>query len=335
MQCLKWKRTTLIFSTMVKIFKIIEKVVYGITALAVVAVLGMLLIGIIANVHIDWARVFPLLYLVAAVCVLYKIVVIFFSSFYQIQITRRKDLLDTLNPANIKIDAQQSSEEEVSNKLDEILDEVRQNHRTDTDSIADALKERLPEVVQTLVAQQVEVEKTRLAKEYEQRMNEVNVLSADVSSVMERRSYLLKLEKEVKLRQEEDGLKRLQLTEEYTSLVFSLAGTPVEVVEKVCDVVKLFIQTGHISADKDLHVPLNKKLRNAELKQFVTNIMKYNQKENLDVDSFLQTTFGEWFSGKKENISKNYSVLPKDSLVSKDGMEADLAILRAMVSKNE
>ncbi len=334
MQCLKWKRTTLIFSTMVKIFKIIEKVVYGITALAVVAVLGMLLIGIIANVHIDWARVFPLLYLVAAVCVLYKIVVISFSSFYQIQITRRKDLLDTLNPANINKDAQLSSEE-ISNKLDEILDAVRQYPRTDTDSIADALKERLPEVVQTLVAQQVEVEKTRLAKEYEQRMNEVNVLSADVSSVMERRSYLLKLEKEVKLRQEEDGLKRLQLTEEYTSLVFSLAGTPVEVVEKVCDVVKLFIQTGHISADKDLHVPLNKKLRNAELKQFVTNIMKYNQKENLDVDSFLQTAFGEWFSGKKENIAKNYFVLPKDSLVSKDGMEADLAILRTMVSKNE
>ena len=330
MQCLKWKRTTLIFSTMVKIFKIIEKVVYGITALAVVAVLGMLLIGIIANVHIDWARVFPLLYLVAAVCVLYKIVVISFSSFYQIQITRRKDLLDTLNPANINKDAQLSSEE-ISNKLDEILDAVRQYPRTDTDSIADALKERLPEVVQTLVAQQVEVEKTRLAKEYEQRMNEVNVLSADVSSVMERRSYLLKLEKEVKLRQEEDGLKRLQLTEEYTSLVFSLAGTPVEVVEKVCDVVKLFIQTGHISADKDLHVPLNKKLRNAELKQFVTNIMKYNQKENLDVDSFLQTTFGEWFSGKKENISKNYSVLPKDSLVSKEGLEADLKNLRKMV----
>lgn len=319
---------------MIKVFKILEKVVYGIAALAIVAVLGMLLIGVISNVHIDWARIFPWLYLVAAVCVLYKAVVILFSSFYQIQITKRKDLLDTLNTADVDKDVQLPNKA-VSDKLDEILDAVRQNPQIDTDSVAAVLKDRLPEVVQTLVAQQVEVEKTRLAKEYEQRMNEVNVLSADVSSVMERRSYLLKLEKEVKLRQEEDGLKRLQLTEEYTSLVFSLAGTPVEVVEKVCDVVKLFIQTGHISADKDLHVPLNKKLRNAELKQFVTNIMKYNQKENLDVDSFLQTAFGEWFSGKKENIAKNYFVLPKDSLVSKDGMEADLAILRTMVSKNE
>ena len=70
-------------------------------------------------------------------------------------------------------------------------------------------------------------------------------------------------------------------------------------------------------------IPLNKKLRNAEQKQFVTNIIRYNQKENLDAESFLQTTFGEWVSGKKENIAKNYSVLPKDSLVSKERGEVD------------
>ena len=97
---------------------------------------------------------------------------------------------------------------------------------------------------------------------------------------------------------------------------------------------KLFIETGQVSANKDLHIPLNKKLRNAELKQFVTNIIKYNEKDNLDGDSFLQTAFGEWFSGKKENIAKNYSVLPKDSLVSKDGVEADLERLRKLVGKN-
>ena len=116
-------------------------------------------------------------------------------------------------------------------------------------------------------------------------------------------------------------------------LVFSLAGTSVEDVEKVCDVVKSFIQTGQMSADKDLQIPLNKKLRNAELKQFVSNIIRYNQKENLDGDSFLQTAFGEWFSGKKENIAKNYSMLPKDSLVSKDGLEADLINLRKRLYK--
>ena len=83
-----------------------------------------------------------------------------------------------------------------------------------------------------------------------------------------------------------------------------------------------------MAANKDLYIPLNKKLRDAEVKQFVYNIIRYNGKENLDAESFLQTAFSEWFSGKKENIAKNYSVLPKDSLVSKDGVEADLERLR-------
>lgn len=38
---------------------------------------------------------------------------------------------------------------------------------------------------------------------------------------------------------------------------------------------------------------------------------------------------------QKENIAKNYSVLPKDSLVSKDGVEADLIILRKLIGKNQ
>ena len=84
-----------------------------------------------------------------------------------------------------------------------------------------------------------------------------------------------------------------------------------------------------------IYIPLNKKLRNAELKQFVTNIIRYARKDYLDGDSFLQTAFCEWFSGKKENIAKNYSVLPKDSLMSKDGVEVDLLDLRGRVRKND
>ena len=97
----------------------------------------------------------------------------------------------------------------------------------------------------------------------------------------------------------------------------------VEDVEKVCDVIKLFIETRQVSTDKDLCIPLNKKLRNAEIKQFLLNIIRYNEK-NLDAELFLQTAFGERSSGKKENITKNYNVLPKDSLISKEGVEADL-----------
>ena len=215
-------------------------------------------------------------------------------------------------------------------KFEAIMEAVKQIPQTDTNAILTVLQERIPSVVQTLVDQQVAEIKRNLMLENEKRMHEINILSANVSDVLERREYLLNLEAEIKRCQEEERKRRLTNTEEYTMLVFSLAGTPVEDVEKVCDVVKLFIETGQVSANKDLGIPLNKKLRNAELKQFVTNIIRYN-KNNLDGDSFLQTAFCEWFSGKKENIAKNYSVLPKDSLVSKDGVEADLERLRVLL----
>lgn len=227
-----------------------------------------------------------------------------------------------------------NQEEDQNKVLEAILDAVKQTPQADTDSIISTLRERLPEVVQDLVTQQVELEKKRLAQENEKRLNEINAMSTDVSGVIERRDYLLKLEREIKRQEAENQAQRLKYTEEYTMLVFSLAGTPVEDVEKVCDVVKLFIETGQVSANKNLCIPLNKKLRNAELKQFVYNIIRYNGKENLDAESFLQTAFCEWFSGKKENIAKNYSVLPKDSLVSKEGAEVDLERLRKLVGKD-
>ena len=120
----------------------------------------------------------------------------------------------------------------------------------------------------------------------------------------------------------------MKKTEKYTMLIFSLAKTPVEDVEKVWQITKLFLESGHVLADKDSTIAFNKNLRNSELKQFALNIVKYNRKENLDVESYLMTVFREWFTGKKENISKNYNVLPKDSLVSKDGVEVDLERLK-------
>lgn len=118
-------------------------------------------------------------------------------------------------------------------------------------------------------------------------------------------------------------------------LVFTLAKTPVEDVEKVWQVTKLFLERGYVAADKDLRIAYNKNLRNAELKQFALNIVKYNRKENLDVESYLMTVFGDWFTGKKENISKNYNVLPKDSIVSKDGVEEDLELLQNEIISNK
>ena len=256
--------------------------------------------------------------------------------YFILQITKRQEYLDAIKGIGGEGGNAILNQKEDQNKdLEAIFDAVKQTPQADTDSIVSTLRERLPEVVQDLVTQQVELEKKRLAQENEKRLNEINAMSTDVSGVIERRDYLLKLEREIKRQEAENRVQRLRYTEEYTMLVFSLAGTPVEDVEKVCDVVKLFIETGQVAANKDLRIPLNKKLRNAEVKQFVYNIIRYNGKENLDAESFLQTAFCEWFSGKKENIAKNYSVLPKDSLVSKDGVEADLVFLRKLINTKE
>ncbi len=315
---------------MVKFFKIIEKIVWIIAALTIAAVLAMVFIGAFANLdkaQFDWPSYIPYFYGAAAVVVLYKIVVLYYTSFYQTEIDEKTGMLVSLDDEMKKFRANSQEGSLPDAKFEAIMEAVKQIPQTDTNAILTVLQERIPSVVQTLVDQQVVEIKRNLMLENEKRMREINILSANVSDVLERREYLLNLETEIKRCQEDERKKRLANTEEYTMLVFSLAGTSVEDVEKVCDVVKLFIGTGQVTANKDLYIPLNKKLRNAELKQFVTNIIRYNGKDYLDGDSFLQTVFCEWFSGKK-NIAKNYSVLPKDSLVSKDGVEADLERLR-------
>ncbi len=316
---------------MVKFFKIIEKIVWIIAALTIAAVLAMIFIGAFANLdkaQFDWSYYIPYFYGAAAVVVLYKIVVLYYTSFYQTEIDEKTGLLVSLDDEMKKFRANSQEGSLPDAKFEAIMEAVKQIPQTDTNAILTVLQERIPAVVQTLVDQQVAEIKRNLMLENEKRMREINILSANVSDVLKRRDHLLNLESEIKRCQEEERKRRLTNTEEYTMLVFSLASTPVEDVEKVCDVVKLFIETGQVSANKDLCIPLNKKLRNAEVKQFVHNIIRYNGKENLDAELFLQTAFGEWFSGKKENIAKNYSVLPKDSLVSKDGLEADLERLR-------
>ena len=323
---------------MVKFFKIIEKIVWIIAALSIAAVLAMVFIGAFANLdkaQFDWPSYIPYFYGAAAVVVLYKIVVLYYTSFYQTEIDEKTGMIVSLDDEMKKFRANSQEGSLPDAKFEAIMEAVKQIPQTDTNAILTVLQERIPSVVQTLVDQQVAEIKRNLMLENEKRMREINILSANVSDVLERREHLLNLEAEIKRCQEEERKRRLTNTEEYTMLLFSLAGTPVEDVEKVCDVVKLFIETGQVSANKDLDIPLNKKLRNAELKQFVTNIIKYNKKDNLDGDSFLQTAFCEWFSGKKENIAKNYSVLPKDSLVSKEGVEVDLECLRKTLTKKE
>lgn len=314
---------------MVKILRLTEKIIgYALVAVcfivSVLAIIGQIDKDTVADKQ-GWIM---FLYLTAIIVVIYKTASFFFASFYQARIDRRKEEMHSMAVELSKEITVQNQSRVDTDSLMEVIDSAKQIPSSNTDALMAMLKERLPEVVQELVDKQVAEIHRNLEKEYEERMKEIRFLSAGISDVIDRRNYCLDIEKKIKEHQEEERKNRLALTLEYSMLVFSLAGSSVEDVEKVCDVVKLFVETGHVSANKDLLIPLNKKLRNPELKQFVSNIMKYNQKENLDGDSFLQTAFGEWFSGKKENIAKNYSVLPKDSLVSKDGLEADLVRLR-------
>ena len=190
---------------MVKLFKIIEKIVWVIAALAIVLVVIMMVYGIIANTQQGWQKVIPYLYLAAFLFAMYKAVVIIFTSFYKIQITKRQEYLDAIKGIGGEGgDAILNQEEDQNKVLEAILDAVKQTPQADTDSIVSTLRERLPEVVQDLVTQQVELEKKRLAQENEKRLNEINAMRADVSDVLERREYLLNLEAEIKRCQEDE-----------------------------------------------------------------------------------------------------------------------------------
>ena len=87
---------------MKKVFQIIEKIVYGIAALAIVLVVIMMFYGIITNTQQGWQKVIPYLYLAAFLFAIYKAVVIIFTSFYKIQITKRQEYLDAIEDSTPK-----------------------------------------------------------------------------------------------------------------------------------------------------------------------------------------------------------------------------------------
>lgn len=318
---------------MIRIFKIIEKVVGAMVIIAIIIVLALMAIAIANNADSVWNDVksyMPLLYSAAMIFVAFKAVIVGVQMYLEMKIEEKtKHLQNVIEEQRTQQTTQKTN---VSNKLDKIINEISAIPNTDTPTIVDFLKSNLPNVVSTLVeqqvSQQVAYEKQKLALEYEQKESELKSKWLTVEAIAERQDRIDKLNKAIQLREQQEREERMKKTEKYTMLIFSLAKTPVEDVEKVWQVTKLFLESGHVLADKDSKIALNKNLRNSELKQFALNIVKYNRKENLDVESYLMTVFGEWFTGKKENISKNYNTLPKDSLVSKDGVEEDLELLR-------
>ena len=325
---------------MVRIFKIIEKIVWALIAIAIILVFALVAISIVSNVDNVWGNVKPYLnylYGVAMIVVAFKAVILGVQMYLETKIEEKTKHLQTIIEKQQSQQAEQ--EKKVSGKLDKIINDIAAIPNTDTVAIVDFLKANLSNVVSTLVdqqvCQQVAYEKQKLALEYEKKESELKRKSLTVDAIIERQERIEKLNQAIQQREQQEHEERMKNTEEYTMLVFTLAKTPVEDVEKVWQVTQLFLERGYVAADKDLRIAYNKNLRNAELKQFALNIVKYNRKENLDVESYLMTVFGDWFTGKKENISKNYNVLPKDSIVSKDGVEEDLELLQNEIISNK
>ena len=325
---------------MVRIFKIIEKIVWALIAIAIILVFALVAISIVSNVDNVWGNVksyLNYLYGVAMIVVAFKAVILGVQMYLETKIEEKTKHLQTIIEKQQSQQAEQ--EKKVSGKLDKIINDIAAIPNTDTVAIVDFLKANLSNAVSTLVdqqvCQQVAYEKQKLALEYEKKESELKRKSLTVDAIIERQERIEKLNQAIQQREQQEHEERMKNTEEYTMLVFTLAKTPVEDVEKVWQVTKLFLERGYVAADKDLRIAYNKNLRNAELKQFALNIVKYNRKENLDVESYLMTVFGDWFTGKKENISKNYNVLPKDSIVSKDGVEEDLELLQNEIISNK
>ena len=325
---------------MVRIFKIIEKIVWALIAIAIILVFALVAISIVSNVDNVWGNVksyLNYLYGVAMIVVAFKAVILGVQMYLETKIEEKTKHLQTIIEKQQSQQAEQ--EKKVSGKLDKIINDIAAIPNTDTVAIVDFLKANLSNVVSTLVdqqvCQQVAYEKQKLALEYEKKESELKRKSLTVDAIIERQERIEKLNQAIQQREQQEHEERMKNTEEYTMLVFTLAKTPVEDVEKVWQVTQLFLERGYVAADKDLRIAYNKNLRNAELKQFALNIVKYNRKENLDVESYLMTVFGDWFTGKKENISKNYNVLPKDSIVSKDGVEEDVELLQNEIISNK
>ncbi len=285
----------------------------------------------IMSVHSYHISIF---YVVAIVFVIFK------TSIYGVKMYLESTIEKESNRLQIIIKSQREQqvahEEKVTGELDKLINDIASFPITATADFVVYLNENLHSTVLSL-ANQIADEKVQLIKQdleatYQKKEVALNERALSIDAVLKKHDEIERLKAEIAQKEKEEREIRMANTEDYVTLLFSLAKCSVEDVEKVWQVTKLFIESGHVVADKQFKIAHNKKLRNAELWQFAKNIVKYNQKGNLDVELYLTTIFGGWFTGNKENFAKNYSVLPKDSLVSKDGVEVDLMRLRAMAS---
>ena len=141
---------------MIKFFKIIEKVVWTLVAIAVIMILALIAISVANSADNIWNDFRPytsLLYGVAMLVVAFKAVILGVQMYLETKIEEKTKHLQTI------IEKQQSQqvkqEKKVSGKLDKIINDIAAIPNTDTTVIVDFLKANLPSVVFTLVDQQV------------------------------------------------------------------------------------------------------------------------------------------------------------------------------------
>lgn len=321
---------------MIKVFKIIEKIVWALTIITIVIVLIFGAIALCRNYDYLLSvaiPIIPYLYAVAGIVVFFKAAILGVKIYFEGKIEERTAYLQTI--IENQQAQQKNQDEKVTGKLDKIIEGIEAIPSTDSEPIVDYLKANLHNVVTELVNQQVALKAQQLELEYQKKEADLERRSLTVDAIIKSREHFERINQLLREKEQLEREAKLKKTEEYAQQFFLAAKTSVEDVEKVCQVIRLFIEHGHIPVDRDTRIAYNKNIRNAELKQFVANIITYNKKENLDSVRFLKTYFCDWFTGKRENIQKNYNVLPKDSLVSKEGLEADLESLRANVSFSE
>lgn len=160
-------------------------------------------------------------------------------------------------------------EEKVVDKLDKLSCDIATFPRTSTSDFVDYLNKNLYATILSLANQiadeKVAKEKQKMELAYQKKEDALNEQALLVNAVLGRLDKLERLKAEIEQKEQEERTLRLKNTEEYVMLLFSLAKCPVEDVEKVWQVTKLFIESGHVVADKQFRIAHNKKLRNAEL----------------------------------------------------------------------
>ena len=137
---------------MIKIFKIIEKVVWTLVAIAVIMILALIAISVANSADNIWDDFRPytsLLYGVAMLVVVFKVAILGVQMYLETKIEEKTKHLQTI------IEKQQSQqveqEKKVFGKLDKIINDIAAIPNTDTDAIVDFLKANLPSVVFALV----------------------------------------------------------------------------------------------------------------------------------------------------------------------------------------